>query len=53
MGPWTVSDQLAKLTHWNGGRNHLVLEIHDSEQLRYDIGTMTILGLTAEGVSDQ
>jgi hypothetical protein len=39
MGPWTVADQLAKLTHWNGGRNHLVLEIHDSERMRYDIGT--------------
>ncbi|ELR19126.1 uncharacterized protein ACA1_335890 [Acanthamoeba castellanii str. Neff] len=38
MGPWTVADQLAKLTHWNGGRNHLVLEIHDSERMRYDIG---------------
>jgi hypothetical protein len=40
MGPWTVADQLAKLTHWNGGRNHLVLEIHDSERMRYDIGTI-------------
>jgi len=38
MGAWTVADQLAKLEHWNGGKNHLVIEIHDSEELRYDIG---------------
>lgn len=39
MGPWTVADQLTKLARWNGGLNHMVIEIHDREQLRYDIGS--------------
>jgi len=43
MGAWTVADQLAKLEHWNGGKNHLVIEIHDSEELRYDIGGFLFL----------
>jgi len=42
MGAWTVADQLAKLEHWNGGKNHLVIEIHDSEELRYDIGFLIL-----------
>lgn len=45
MGPWTVTDQLRKLAYWNDGLNHLVIEIHDSEQLRYDIGTLYCLHL--------